>query len=674
MAPEAYMQQIDAEGSSDARLWNTAADGLVPLCRILTPIGMLGYGFDEDLNYSCLQDITKENVPVAIILDSGSTDSGPEKLALSTTTTPLSSYKRDLKKLLALSHEFSVPVLISSAGGSGTDSHVNDFLELIQEICSEDGNEEYKFKTLAIYSNISKSKVLKSLKADEVSGCGSSVPPLSEAEIHNATEVVAQMGPEPFLDAMAAEPDFDIIIGGRSYDPSPYIAYCVHLANSKQFIPLAKLKSEALGGFAFMGKIMECGALCSTPKSHSALATIYRDGTFDVAPLSPDSRCLPLSVAAHSLYEKTRPDLLPGPGGYLDLNKSKYEQLADGRSVRVTGAEFHLSRVEGAPYTVKLEAAKIVGYRTMIMGGIRDPILISQIDLLLEKAKEHVKFQHKEITEEWQLDFHVYGANGIMGALEPGDPSYKPREIFLVGEALAPSQKLSNSLASAARIAIVHGPYPGQRGTSGNLAMGVGGHLSIEMGCCTEFCIYHLIEVREGEEGARELGDDENSATSTPLFSWKRVDIGRGAQRNRAILASTLQNRRVVPTNRSKTPRILPTKLNYTNPQILCDIAPVIRSKNSGPYDITLDVFFTHKVVYELIKGSDLLSKAVIAKLYNLEEDEIIYCGFYDPAQAFKATIPRKRGDRKVAGGGFMETDIHGSQQYVGLLELKLSE
>jgi hypothetical protein len=530
---------------------------------------------------------------------------------------------------------------------------------------------------LAIYSNVSKSRVLEHLAAGEVEGCGSSVPPLSSTDVDDAGPIVAQMGHEPFLDAMASEPDFKILIGGRAYDPSPYIAYCAHQAQQLFSLSLKDLTPEQLGGFAFMGKIMECGALCSTPKSSSAMATIYLDGTFDIVPLSPEAICTPTSVAAHTMYEKTRPDILPGPGGCLDLNSSRYEQLPDNRSVRVCGAQFLSARELNLPYCVKLEAAKTVGYRTLIMGGIRDPILISQIDSFLARVKEFVKQQHSSIIEKWELDFHVYGANGIMNAQEPGDTSYLPREIFLVGEALAPSQQLATSIASSARIACVHGSYPGQRGTSGNFAMGQGGKLEIETGPCAEFCIYHLIPLKPGQEGATPVLDchdptDIATKGEATLFSWRVVEFGS----TEPIHPDPLQPESAAPSSHHgiKPPPIPPTDLNLSNPSKLRDIAPVIRSKNSGPYEITLDVLFSDGSIYSLVKSSSLLTTATVARLYHLKEDEIIYCGFYDQARAFKATIPRKRKGLATPSGGFMETDVHGSQQYAGLLELELTE
>ena len=102
------------------------------------------------------------------------------------------------------------------------------------------------------------------------------------------------------------------------------------------------------------------------------MAIVYLDGTFDIRPLSPGSKCTPLSVAAHTLYEKTRPDILHGPGGYLDVNDSKYEQLEDGKTVRVRGARFFTSAVQGVPYQIKLEAARMTGFRTMYMGSMKD--------------------------------------------------------------------------------------------------------------------------------------------------------------------------------------------------------------------------------------------------------------------------------------------------------------
>jgi hypothetical protein len=198
------------------------------------------------------------------------------------------------------------------------------------------------------------------------------VPALTQQKIDATPRIVAQMGPEPILDAMLANPDFNILIVGRAYDPAPYIAYAAFSTRTLLENTNSPAAKNLWGGFVHMGKILECGGLCGMPKSNGAMATVYQDGSFDVTPLDPGSSCTPISVAAHTLYEKSRPDVLHGPGGVLNLAEMKTEALEDGRSVRVRGGMFHFLRDEGSPYTVKLEGAEIVGYRAQIMGSFKD--------------------------------------------------------------------------------------------------------------------------------------------------------------------------------------------------------------------------------------------------------------------------------------------------------------
>lgn len=111
------------------------------LCNIVTPIGMLGYGLDQDQLDDALSMCVPAGVPTAIILDSGSTDCGPTGLALGKMTTSRQNYKRDLGKILSAAHRYRVPVLISSAGGSGSDEQVEEMFKICEEIAATEGNE-----------------------------------------------------------------------------------------------------------------------------------------------------------------------------------------------------------------------------------------------------------------------------------------------------------------------------------------------------------------------------------------------------------------------------------------------------------------------------------------------------------------------------------------------------
>jgi len=102
----------------------------------------MGYGFHEDITERELARLVATGIPTAIILDSGSTDSGPEKLALGSMTCPESAYVEDLTKLLRLVHTYRVPLIFSSAGGDGSDEHVRLMGQIVDRIAVE--NESVK--------------------------------------------------------------------------------------------------------------------------------------------------------------------------------------------------------------------------------------------------------------------------------------------------------------------------------------------------------------------------------------------------------------------------------------------------------------------------------------------------------------------------------------------------
>ncbi|KAJ4327252.1 hypothetical protein N0V84_002382 [Fusarium piperis] len=643
-----------------------------PICQIIAPVGMLGYGFDEELTRYELAHMIPSGIPTAIILDSGSTDSGPQKLALGTMSCPRSAYAKDLSKLLRLVHEFRVPLVFGSAGGDGTDEHVREIGEIIDEIATDEGNQEYSFKTISLFSGINKSIIIERHRQGRLNGCGVCVPPTTEEEIEASVRVVAQMGPEPFIDAMDENPDFDVIIGGRAYDPSPYVAYCTHqLKRQIEGLTEGDIQSR-IGGFLHMGKIMECGGLCSLPKSHGAVSTVYADGLFDVRPTAPDSICTPLSVAAHTLYENTRPDILRGPGGVLDLTGSTYEQLSNGRSVRVRGAQFRPSKEFGKPYQLKLEAAHIVGYRSLFLGGVKDYILISQIDDVLALVKGYVHQQHPDNAGEWKLDFHAYGKDQNTTA--------GPGELFVIAEALASSQQLADSVASKARVGMIHAPYPGQKATSGNFGFGIGGLMEIQMGACAEFSLYHLMDLEPGEERLS-LNHEKPSSSKLqgPLLHGSVVTTGKGAPilSDAAFRQSISSLRDQLPKPTSKQiphAKHIPPTQPTREPKVLSDLCRILRSKNAGPYEITIDAIFDSEADYHAIKSSGLLSPTNVSKALGIPKEDIIWIGFFDPAMAFKVTIPRVRSGKKKSAGGFMESDIHGSQEHLGLSNLKLPD
>jgi len=235
-----------------------------------------------------------------------------------------------------------------------------------------------------------------------------------------------------------------------------------------------------------MGKILECGGACCEPKSGGVVATVYED-SFELTPMSPNQRCTPLSVAAHTLYEKSRPDLLAGPAGVTNVSGCTYTALDD-RTVKVTGSKLE----ENEHLTVKLEGASITGHRAIFIGGVRDPILISQLDEFLTRVEKIVGSLHPELASgEARIDFHVYGRNAVMGELEPSDQI--PHEVGVLGQVTAPTQETAKAICTTARVGVLHLNYPGQIATAGNLALPLN-PIDIPIGPVCAFSVYHVMD------------------------------------------------------------------------------------------------------------------------------------------------------------------------------------
>lgn len=98
----------------------------------------------------------------------------------------------------------------------------------------------------------------------------------------------------------------------------------------------------------------------------------------------------------------------------------------------------------------------------------------------------------------------------------------------------------------------------------------------------------------------------------------------------------------------------------------LTDIASVIRSKNSGPYELTLDIIFNDYAGYEAVKKAGLINEKLICDLYGITPDKVIKIVHFEPAKAIKATIVRP-----LCSGDLGETDVYGAQQHAPLLSLE---
>lgn len=98
----------------------------------------------------------------------------------------------------------------------------------------------------------------------------------------------------------------------------------------------------------------------------------------------------------------------------------------------------------------------------------------------------------------------------------------------------------------------------------------------------------------------------------------------------------------------------------------LRDVCRYIRSKNAGPFCITLDLFFDGEDSYARFRDAPALSPEAVAKIYGVDPAHVRRYPV-DSLQVLKISYPRA-----VPQGGALERDMHGGQQYVRLLDVEL--
>jgi uncharacterized protein DUF4387 len=96
-------------------------------------------------------------------------------------------------------------------------------------------------------------------------------------------------------------------------------------------------------------------------------------------------------------------------------------------------------------------------------------------------------------------------------------------------------------------------------------------------------------------------------------------------------------------------------------------VAAVIRSKNAGPFRLTLDILFKDPETYRRVKASGAITPRTVADLYRLPLERVTDFVWFDPGRALKATLVRP-----VSSGAVGDTDVYGAQQHAPLLALEL--
>ncbi len=410
---------------------------------LLSTSGILGYGFPEA---SLAAGMARR--PDMIGVDGGSSDPGPYYLGTGKPFASPRAIRRDLRLMLRAAVEARIPLVIGTCGGAGGAPHLALVARMAREIAAEDG---LHFRMATIGAEQDKEALKRRITEGRVRPLGR-MPPLDAATVDRAARIVALMGPEPYRAALDA--GAQVVLGGRSSDPAPFAA-CAMRAG----LPPAPAW--------YAGKMLECGATPSIPKGHDCLFVTVREDGVECEPTNPERRCTPLSIANHSLHENPSPIHHVEPGGLLDTSECRFEPVSD-RAVRITGMNW----VPAAAYTVKIEAAELVGHRAISVCGTRDPLLIATLDDFLAAVREGVARKAADFgvaPGDYDLTIRTYGKDGVMGAREPVR-KIRSHELGFVIDVVAREEEDAAAVAAIARTTMLHTDFPGRLCREGNMA------------------------------------------------------------------------------------------------------------------------------------------------------------------------------------------------------------
>ena len=438
--------------------------------KILSGI-MMGDSLFDERNWG----IGLEHNPDIIVAQGTSSDTGPAYLATGTLYGGSLGIKRGLRAIILSAKEKGIPFIISTGPPAGADKQLEKVLGWVDELAQK-AKVELRIAVISgeLDREYLKEKIRTGSKIRRLVNIDGLSEYLSEEDIDKSEHIVGQMGPEPIVKAL--DLDVDGIITGRALDVALHMALPIKLGFDK-------------GLAAHMAKTIECASLVTIPESSDAVLAILRRDHFLVMPTNPASKCTPVSVAAHAFYERPDPNYELNPGGMLDLSEVKYEPHDD-RTVKVSG-----SRWIPAPYSIKIEGAWKVGFRTISILGIRDKRMIDQIDWCLDQARKHVEahLQPLKHGEDYTLFYRIYGKNGVLGEAEPVKNT-QSHELGLIVEAIAEQEEISENVCELAGRKLLHMDYPGRIATAANIAHPYSPTAN-KLGPVYRWGIWHLLEL-----------------------------------------------------------------------------------------------------------------------------------------------------------------------------------
>jgi hypothetical protein len=674
--------------------------------RVVSACGALGYGYPKESLEAALEGRVD-----AIISDAGSMDAGPYYLGTGTEYFEREAVKADFRHMVEAGNRLGCPVMLGTSGMAGGNRNVDSMIDVAKEVFAE--LDVQNAKVAVIGAELDPEIVIREFRKGALRATGVG-PELSEDALREST-IVGQMGIHPFITALEAGAQY--ILAGRSCDIALFASDMIRRGIDP--------------GLAYhVGHVLECGALACDPGSPSdcLVAEIYDDGSALFIAPNPTRRCTAYSIAAHSLYEESHPQLQFYPEGVLAMEKTEFFSR-DARTAGIRNSRFIRSG-KPWPWSIKLEGSRRLGGRKVSL------VYIDPADL------PHIP-----------ADVLVYGRNGVQ--VTPVDANQ--RELGIIIETTARTEEDAVFLASLLTHYLIHYGYPGRKATAGNIAYPLSPNLVsfkredglygaiVPSGTRDPvfFENYAKVKAEVIKLIANEFPDALAKASytitdadaSNPAILLRTVDRDPKRLSDRHLkeierisglakpkassrlnldapdayawsLYHLLQNDDVIKNvmfpityyrangadwtkQETARPRYFDIgETGYTGSlddrtlslianvppdgeQVathrLLDMAVVIRSKDAGINRLTFDIIFNSGENYEAALRSNVFSKDNVAKILGLPANRVVGTFFVDTCNAIKISI-----DRPNISASVDERDVFGAQQQAAVERLNI--
>jgi Domain of unknown function (DUF4387)/Acyclic terpene utilisation family protein AtuA len=629
-------------------------------------------------------------------------DAGPYYLGTGDSYFERDAVKADYRHMVEAGKRIGCPVIVGSGGMAGGNRNLDAMLGIAKDVFDELGVRNAKVGV--IHAELDPETVVRQYRNGSLHPTGVG-PELSEEALQESV-IVGQMGVHPLIAALDGGAQF--IFAGRACDSALFAADMIRRGID--------------AGLAYhAGYILESGALACDPGSPSdcLVVEIYDDGTAIFTAPNSGRRCTAHSLAVHSLYQQSHPQLQLFPEGVLTTEHTQFFSLGN-RSAGIRNSRF-IRASKATRWSLKLEGSRRLGARKVSL------IYIDPADL-------------PNIPPE----ILVYGRNGVQAI--PVDPSQ--RELGIIIETAASTANAANRLAKLLAHHFAHCGFPGRKATAGNIAYPLSPELIsfrredgsfgalVAGGTRDPAFIEHYGKIKTAvvksipAEVRDTLADADLTITeadrSNPAILLRTVDrnparltdrhqreidrITRVAMPKKASrlnldapdayvwsLYHLLQNEEVIGNEMFPVTYYQANGMHWTVQESgpaqyfdigeggyrgdlderslslivdhppcgepigshrLRDMAAVIRSKDAGVNRITFDIVFTSGENYEAALYSNAFCKDNVARILDISPERVIGTFFVDACNAIKISI-----DRPNISASPDERDVFGTQQ-----------